>query len=197
MDVFCLMPSALCEVVLGTMSQQVSPERRSADAWQMESSPGTNQGDTPKKGRRKKGEKKPIPEMKLTVDIQQWLLKENGKALKMKLTDLMTDKTKEQAQIQSINYEDVAKKVAGYQALPPPGPLRVTTWEGSGMTRSVILHKGANISSPCCAVVHDMRCRLLTLRSEWATRDRDMQVDSEHVASRRPPIGGLAIILLC
>ena len=32
----------------------------------MESSPGTDQGDTPKKGRKKKGEKKPIPEMKLT-----------------------------------------------------------------------------------------------------------------------------------
>ena len=45
----------------------------------MESSPGTNQGDTPKKRLKKKGDKKPIPELKLTVDIQQWLRKEEGK----------------------------------------------------------------------------------------------------------------------
>ena len=163
----------------------------------MESSPGADQGDTPKKGRKKKGEKKPIPEMKLTIDIQQWLRKENGKAVKMKLSDLKIDKTKERGQIQSINYDDVAKKVAGYQALPPPGPLRVTAWEDSGMTRSVFLHKADNISSPCSAAVHGLHCRWLTLRCEWATRDRDMQDDSEHAASRRPRTGGLARILLC
>ena len=73
--------------------------------------------------------------MKLTVDVQQWLRKENGKAVKIKITDLQIDKTKEHGQIRSINSDDVAKKVTGYQALPPPGPLRVTAWEDSGMTR--------------------------------------------------------------
>ena len=34
---------------------------------------------TPKKGRKKKGDKKPVREMKLTVDIQQWLREENEK----------------------------------------------------------------------------------------------------------------------
>ena len=101
----------------------------------MESSPGTDQGDTPKKGRKIKGEKKPIPEMKLTVDVQQWLRQENGKAVKVKIADLKIDKTKERGQIRSINYDDVARKLTGYQALPPPGPLRVTAWEDSGMTR--------------------------------------------------------------
>ena len=103
----------------------------------MESSPGTNQGDRPKKGRKKKGEKKPIPEMKLTVDVQQWLRQEIGKAVKVKITDLKIDKTKERGQIRSVNYDDVARKVTGYQALPPPGLLRVTAWEDSGMTRFV------------------------------------------------------------
>ena len=98
-------------------------------------SPGTDQGDTPKKGRKKKGEKKPIPEMKLTVDVQQWLRKGNGKAMKIKITDLQIDRTKERGQIGSINYDDVATKLTGYQALPPSGPLRVTAWEDSGMTR--------------------------------------------------------------
>ena len=117
------------------MSQPVSPERPAPDAEATECSPGTNQGDTLKKGRKKKGEKKPIPEMKLTVDVQQWLRKENGKAVKVKITDLQIDKTKERGQIRSINYDDVDKKLTGYQALPPPGPLRVTAWEDSGMTR--------------------------------------------------------------
>ena len=116
--------------------------------------------------------------------------------MKIKLADLKIDKTKERGQIRAIN-DDVVKKVAGYQALPPPGPLRVTAWEDSGMTRSVFLHKVDNISSPCCVVVHDLRCRWLTLRSEWATRDRDMQGDSEHAASRRQRTEGLARILLC
>ena len=65
----------------------------------MESSPGTDEGDTPKKGQNKKGEKKPIPEIKLTFDIQQQLEKENGKAVKMKLIDSKIDKTKEGGQI--------------------------------------------------------------------------------------------------
>ena len=117
------------------MSQQGSPERPAPDAGAMESSPGPDQGDTPKKGRKKEGEKKPIPEMKLTVDVQQWLRKENGKAVKVNITDLQIDKTKERGQIRSINYDDVAKKVTGCQALPPPGPLHVTACEDSGMTR--------------------------------------------------------------
>ena len=117
------------------MSEPGSPERPTPDAKAMESSPGTNQGDTPKIGGKKKGEKKPIPQMKLTVDVQQWLRKENGKAVKVKITDLQIDKTKERGQIRSINYDNVAKKVAGYKALPPRGPLRVTAWEDSGMTR--------------------------------------------------------------
>ena len=41
----------------------------------------------PKKGCKKKGDKKRIPEIKLTLDIQQWLRKENGKAVKVKITD--------------------------------------------------------------------------------------------------------------
>ena len=81
----------------------------------MELSPGTDQGDMSKKGRKKKSNRKPIPEMKLTVDFQQWLRKENGKA------DLKMDETKEQGQIRQINHDDVAKKVVGNQALPPPG----------------------------------------------------------------------------
>ena len=85
------------------MSQPGSPERPAPDAEAMESSPGTDQGDTPIKGRKKKGEKKPIPEMKLTVDVQQWPRKENGKAVKVKITDLQIDKTKERGQIRSIN----------------------------------------------------------------------------------------------
>ena len=135
--------------------------------------------------------------MKLTVDIQQWLRKQNGKAVKMKLTDFKIEKTKERGQIGSIIYDDVTKKVAGYQALRPPGPLRVTASDNSGMTRSVFLHKADNISSPCCPVVHDLRCRWLILLSEWATRDRDMKDDSEHASSRRPRAGGRARILLC
>ena len=75
----------------------------------MESSPGTDQGDTPKKGRKKKDDKKPIPEMKLTVNVQQWLRKENGKAVKVKITDLKIDKTKERRQIRQIDPDDVAK----------------------------------------------------------------------------------------
>ena len=74
------------------MSRPVSPERPPADAKDMESSPGTDQGDTPKKGRKKKGDKKPILEMKLTVDVQQWLWKANGKAVKVNITDLKIDR---------------------------------------------------------------------------------------------------------
>ena len=117
------------------MSEPGSPERRAPDAEDMESSPGTDQGDTPKKGGKKKGGKKPIPEMKLAVDVQQWLRKVNGKAVKVKITDLQIDKTKERGQIRSINYDDVSKNVTGYQALPRPGLLCVTAWEDSGMTR--------------------------------------------------------------
>ena len=117
------------------MSEPGSPERPAPDTEAMELSPGTDQGDTPKKGHKKKGEKKPIPEMKLTVDVQQWLRQENGKAVKVKIADLRVDKTNERGRIRSINYDDVARKVTGYQALPPAGPLRVTAWEDSGMTR--------------------------------------------------------------
>ena len=117
------------------MSQPGSLERPAPDAEAMESSQATNQGDTPKKGREKKGEKKPIPEMKLTVDVQQSLRQEDGRAVKVKITDLQIDKTKEREQIRSINYDDVAKRVTGYRALPPPGPLRVTALEDSGLTR--------------------------------------------------------------
>ena len=53
------------------MSQPGSPERRPPDEEAVESSPGTGEGDTPNKGRKKKGDKKPIAEMKLTVDIQR------------------------------------------------------------------------------------------------------------------------------
>ena len=69
------------------------------------------------------------------VDVQQWLRQDNGKAVKVKIADLRIDKTKERGQIRSINYDYVARKVKGYQALPPAGPLRVTAWEDSDMTR--------------------------------------------------------------
>ena len=55
--------------------------------------------------------------------------------MKVKITDLKIDKTKERGQIQQIDHDNVAKKMVGYQALPPPGPLRVAAWEDSGMTR--------------------------------------------------------------
>ena len=132
------------------MSQPGLPERRPPDAEAVESSPGTDQGDTPKKRRKKKGDKKPIPKIKLTVDVQQWLWKENGKAVKVKITDWKIDKTKERGQIQQIDHDDVAKKVAGYQALPPPGLMRVTAWEDSGMIRFAFFHTVEDISSPCC-----------------------------------------------
>ena len=44
------------------MSEQASPERRPLDTEAVESSPGTDGGGTPKKGRTKKGEKKRIVE---------------------------------------------------------------------------------------------------------------------------------------
>ena len=81
------------------MSQPGLPECPPRDAEAMESSPGTDQGDTPKNGRKQKGDKKPILEMKLTVDVQQWMRKEIGKAVKVKKTDWEIDKTKERAQI--------------------------------------------------------------------------------------------------
>ena len=81
------------------MSEPGSPERPAPDAEAMELSPGTDQGDTPKKGRKNNGEKKPIPEMKLTVVVQQWLRQENGKAVKVKIADFKIDKTKERGQI--------------------------------------------------------------------------------------------------
>ena len=85
----------------------------------MELSTRTDEGDTPKKGRKKKDDKKPIREMRLTVYVQQWLQKEKGKAVKVKITHLKIDKTKERGKIRQIDRDDVAKKVAGYQALPP------------------------------------------------------------------------------
>ena len=90
------------------MSEPGSPERPAPDAEAMESSPGNDQGDTPKKERKKKGEEKPIPEIKLTVDVQHWLRQENGKVVKIMFADLKIDKTKERGQIRSINYDDVA-----------------------------------------------------------------------------------------
>ena len=172
------------------MSEPGSPERPAPDTEAMESSPGTDQGDTPKKGRKKKGEKKPIPKMKLTVDVQQWLRQENGKAVKVKIADLRVDKTKERGQIRSINYDDVARKVTGYQALPPAGPLRVTAWEDSGMTRV------RSKTFLLFASVHGLLCRWLTLRSEWSAWHRNMQKDSGTASRRRQRIGGLAGVLL-
>ena len=85
------------------MSEQGSPERRPLDAAEVESSPGTDQRETPKERRKKKGEKRPVLEMKLTVDVQQWLRKENTKVKKMKLIDLKIYKAKQRGQIRSIN----------------------------------------------------------------------------------------------
>ena len=58
MDVFCVMPLPPLDI-FGTKSQQGSPKRRPLDTETVGSSPGTDQGDTPKSGREKKGEKKP------------------------------------------------------------------------------------------------------------------------------------------
>ena len=174
------------------MSQPGSPKHPPPDAEAMQSSPVTDQGDTPKKGRKKKGDKKPIPQMKLTVALQQWLRKENGKAVKVKITDLKIDKTKERGQIRQINHDDVATKVVGFQAVPQPGPLRVTAWEDSGMTRFAVdrRHFFSSLS------VHDLRCRWLASRTEWSTWDRKTQKDSGNAARRRQRTGGLARILL-
>ena len=174
------------------MSEPGSPERPAPDTEAMESSPGTDQGDTPKKGCKKKGEKKSIPEMKLTVDVQQWLRQENGKAVKVKIADFRVDKTKERGQIRSINYDDVASKVTGYQALPPAGPLRVTAWEDSGMTRFAFDRR--RFFSLLRYMV--FFCRWLTLRSEWSAWHRNMQKDSGTASPRRQRIGGLAGVLL-
>ena len=79
MDVFCVMPLSPLYVIFGTMHQQEWPQQRPLGEEAVESSPRTDKGDTPKKGQKKKGEEKPIPEMKLTVDKQWSLRKENGK----------------------------------------------------------------------------------------------------------------------
>ena len=55
--------------------------------------------------------------------------------MKVEITDLKINKTKEQGQIRQIHHDDIARKVVGYQALLRPGPLRVTAWEDTGMTR--------------------------------------------------------------
>ena len=115
--------------------------------------------------------------------------------MKIKITDLKIDKIKERGQILQINHDEVAKKIAGYQALPPLGLFRVTAWEHSRMTRFAFLHAINVISSPHCAVVHDLRCRWLALRSEWATWDRGMQKDRGNAAQRGQRTAALARIL--
>ena len=75
------------------------------------------------------------------------------------MTDLRIDKTKQRGQIRSIKHDNVVEKMAGYLALSPPGQLRVTAWEDSGMTRFAFLHTVPNISSPCYAVIHLLRCK--------------------------------------
>ena len=87
--------------------------------------------------------------MKLTVDDQQLLRKENGKAVKVKITDLKIDKTKERGKVRQIDHDDIAKKVARYQALPPPRPLPVTAWDDGGLTCFAFFHTIHNISSFC------------------------------------------------
>ena len=77
------------------MSQPGLSERPPPDAEALESSAGTDQGDTLKKAHKNKGDKKLIPDMKLTIDVQPWLRKENGKALNLQITHLKIDKTKE------------------------------------------------------------------------------------------------------
>ena len=66
--------------------------------------------------------------------------------MKVQIADLRIDQTKERGQIRSINYDDVPRKVTGYQALPPAGPLRVMAWEDSGMTRFLSIY---DVSSFC------------------------------------------------
>ena len=79
MDVFFVIPFVSFAYFFGTMSAQASAERKPMDRQAVESSPGTESGDTPNKGRKKKGDKKTIPEMKLTVDIQKWCGRRMGK----------------------------------------------------------------------------------------------------------------------
>ena len=126
--------------------------------------------------------------MKLTVYIQKWLRKENARAVKMKITDFPIDKGKERGQIQFINYEVVTKIVARNHASPPLGPSRVTAWEDTGMTRFAFLHKADNISSSCCAVLHDLHGRWLNLPSERAKWGTDMLEDLAEAARGRPRV---------
>ena len=65
------------------------------------------------------------------------------------------------------------------QAPLPPGLLHITACEDRGMTCCAFLHKADNISSPCYAVLQNLRCSWLNLRSERATLDRDVLEDSE------------------
>ena len=106
----------------------------------------------------------------LTVDVQQWLRRQNGKAVKVKITDLKIDKTKERGQIRQMDHDKVAKKMVGYQALQPPGPLRVMAWGDSCMT----------------GFTFDRRHFLCVLWSKW---DRNVHNDSGIAARRRQRTG--------
>ena len=170
------------------MSPPGSTEFPPPDTEALESSPGTNQGDMPKNGRKKKGDKKPIPEMKLTVVVQQWLLKENGTAVKVTITDLKIDNTEKRGQIRQINHDDVAKKVVGYQALRPPGPLRVTAWEDSGMTRFEFDRR--HFFSLLCYMVCIADGSLYVLNGQHGTETCTM------IQENKQRTGGLARILL-
>ena len=112
--------------------------------------------------------------------------------MKVKITDLNIDKTKERGQIRQIDHDDAAKKVVGYQALPPPGPLRVTAWEDSGMTRFAVdpRHFFSLLWDRICVVDGS----LWVLNGQNGTEN--MQKDSGNVGPRRQRTGGLTRILL-
>ena len=92
------------------MSQPGSPKKRPRDAEGVESSPGTDQGNTPEKGWKKSKGKEANTGDKVTVDIQQWPRKENGKAVKIKLTDLRIDERKERGQSEPSNEMTLSKR---------------------------------------------------------------------------------------
>ena len=99
MNVFCVMPSALFTSFLAPRDNQGRQNRRHQTQRAWGHHQGPTKGTHRRKGGRGRGGKRRIPVMKLTVDIQQCLRKENGKAVTIPLTDLKIDKTKERGQI--------------------------------------------------------------------------------------------------
>ena len=130
--------------------------------------------------------------MKLTVDVPQWLQKENRKAVKVKSTDFKIDKTKERGQIRQIEPNDVAKEMVGYQALLPPRSLRVTALEDTGMTRFAFDRRHFFCLLCYMICVADGSLYILNGQHGTETCRRDLR----NAAGRRQSTGGLTGIFL-